>query len=389
MSNDDIFTGATRVMTEDERNPPTQLIERYKSLHTSRAVAAPSRYELRELLGSGSQGVVYLADRVGVEEFRVRAALKFHSPEKYKGDLYEKHMSYVARVAKELAAVQQDHLLDIQNVINLEGIQVMVMEWVDGYDLRQLLRSCTMERLKQRVEPDRFEYVNDVVATQGPHNLRFKPGVAIAILRECLAGLSALHRAGIVHGDLKPANIMVKRTGNTKLVDFGSAFLLNERPEFRTWTPMYTAPEMMENREYTQFSDLASLGYIVIEMLSGVDLFQYAKDQDDLLERKKTLVANLDRILPAEISRDQSLMNLLKGMIQYDPDQRFPSADAADLAEEGAAEFQRNLVKNDLSSEYETEIRLWLEDQSPSMIEHISDSSSGVTQEDATEFDIQ
>ncbi len=53
---------------------------------------------------------------------------------------------------------------------------------------------------------------------------RVKPGMAIAIVRDCLAALAALHREGIVHGDIKPSNIMLKRTGNAKIVDIGSAF---------------------------------------------------------------------------------------------------------------------------------------------------------------------
>ena len=47
--------------------------------------------------------------------------------------------------------------------------------------------------------------------------------MAVAIIRECLAGLAALHREEIVHGDIKPSNIMVKRTGNAKIIDIGSA----------------------------------------------------------------------------------------------------------------------------------------------------------------------
>ena len=57
---------------------------------------------------------------------------------------------------------------------------------------------------------------------------RVKPGIAIAIVRDCLAALAALHREGIVHGDLKPSNIMLKRTGNAKIVDIGSAFEMEQ-----------------------------------------------------------------------------------------------------------------------------------------------------------------
>ena len=54
--------------------------------------------------------------------------------------------------------------------------------------------------------------------------------MAVAIIRECLAGLAALHREEIVHGDIKPSNIMIKRTGNAKIIDIGSALDLNNMP---------------------------------------------------------------------------------------------------------------------------------------------------------------
>ena len=57
-----------------------------------------------------------------------------------------------------------------------------------------------------------------------------KAGVAVAIVRDCLTALAALHRDGIVHGDIKPSNIMLKRTGIAKIVDIGSAFELRDPP---------------------------------------------------------------------------------------------------------------------------------------------------------------
>jgi serine/threonine-protein kinase len=236
------------------------------------------------------------------------------------------------------------------------------MEWVDGFDLRRLLGTQTMLRLRDRVDKERFEYVNDVIVTEGPDKLRLKPGVSIAILRECLAGLAALHRQGIVHGDVKPANIMVKRTGNTKLVDFGSAFVLDSQPVFRTWTPMYAAPELLERGVCDFQSDLASIGYVLIEMLSGVQLFPETSTHDDLLQRKRQLPDQLVELLPDDVGQDAQLLSLIHGLIAVDPQARFESAEDAELTDEGAAEFERQLVKGDLSSEYENEIRLWLDE---------------------------
>ena len=123
-----------------------------------------------------------------------------------------------------------------------------------------------------------------MVVTTGPVQPRLKPGIAIAVMRECLDALSALHRKGIVHGDVKPSNIMLKRTGNAKIVDIGSAIDLNDPPPVRTCTPTYAAPEILERDECTERSDLASLGYVLIELLAGQPLFGGIGSVSQLLE---------------------------------------------------------------------------------------------------------
>ena len=72
--------------------------------------------------------------------------------------------------------------------------------------------------------------------TTGARHPRLKPGIAIAVLRDCLASLAALHREGIVHGDVKPANFLLKRTGNTKVIDIGSAIELRGAAPRRMWS---------------------------------------------------------------------------------------------------------------------------------------------------------
>jgi serine/threonine-protein kinase len=204
--------------------------------------------------------------------------------------------------------------------------------------------------------------LNQVVVTNGPMQPRVKPGVAVAIVRECLAALAALHREGIVHGDVKPANIMLKRAGNSKLIDIGSAYWIEDPPLQKPCTPRYAAPEVLDGAEATPRSDLASLGYVLVEMLSGRPVFPGTLTRSRLLEAKRALPNQLPEILPSEITVNTLLMNFFRGMIAPDPQLRFPSAEAADLVQEGAAAFHRQLVLMNLDAEYDNEIRQWLKE---------------------------
>ena len=201
-----------------------------------------------------------------------------------------------------------------------------------------------------------------MIVTSGPVQPKLKPGIAVAVVRDCLAALAALHREGIVHGDLKPSNIMLKRTGNAKIVDLGSAFDLEKVPPRRTCTPTYAAPEVLEGSECTPRSDLASLGYVLIEILAGAPPFAGLTSFTALLEAKRFLAQRLPHILPEEVVRNDLLMSFCRGLVAPDPMRRFPSAEAADLVKEGAASFHRQLVMSNLASEYDNEIRLWLEE---------------------------
>ncbi|MEX0978324.1 MAG: protein kinase, partial [Pirellulales bacterium] len=198
--------------------------------------------------------------------------------------------------------------------------------------------------------------------TAGPVQPRLKPGIAISIVRDCLAALAALHREEIVHGDVKPSNIMLKRTGNAKIVDIGSAFELTNAPIQRTCTPAYAAPEVLEGADCSPRSDLASLGYVLIEILAGWPPFAGLTTLRELLEAKRVLAQRLPQILPQEVVCNELLMNFCRGLIAPDPMRRFPSAEAADQLKEGAASFHRQLIKGDLAAEYENEIRLWLDE---------------------------
>ena len=357
-------TNATRTRGGSVRDRCSdELLGRYRHILEEQRLSWTEHHRLIRILGSGGQGIVYLSERRSVDNFTLPVAVKVFSPEHYEDErAYDESMGRMARVAAHVAQIQQDNLLDVNNWIDRHRIRMMEMEWVDGFDLSQLMTRRMMDYVHERVSVRRWTYINQVIVTAGPVQPRVKPGIAIAVIRDCLAALAALHREDIVHGDLKPSNIMLKRTGNAKIVDIGSAYDLKDVPCHRTCTPAYAAPEVLEGSECSARSDLASLGYVLIEMLSGAPPFEGKTSFRDLLEAKRFLAQRLPRILPDEVVSSDLLMNFCRGLIAPDPMRRFPSAEAADLLKEGAASFHRQLIKGDLASEYDNEIRLWLEE---------------------------
>ncbi|HEY1186990.1 MAG TPA: serine/threonine-protein kinase [Gemmata sp.] len=314
------------------------------------------------LVGRGGQGVVFFAHREGSDGFVLPVALKVFSPEPYHSPgAYADDMARVAAVAARVAAVQHENLVAVHHFSAHRGVRVMRMEWVDGLDLRQVLTPDTLTRTRARLAPDHLRFVEDVVLTSGPAQPRFKPGVAIHILRDCLAALAALHRDGVTHGDLKPANVMLKRTGSAKVVDIGSAADLRSVEGRRAWSPMYAAPEVLDGAPVTPQSDLASLGYVLVEMMAGRSPFEGAVGVFGLIAAKRTLEHRLAEVLPQEVAGNDLLLSLCRKLVAADPDKRFPGAEAADLGRRGAAAFHRQLVKGDLASEYSNDIRVWLE----------------------------
>lgn len=342
---------------------PNELMGCYEKIIHEKRLSWTKHFKLERLLGRGGQGAVYLSHLCGADDFTIPVALKVFSPERYQDARnYAEAMQRMGRVAARVAQIQHDHLLDVHNFLDRNRIRLMIMEWVDGYDLSRLLASRMLDRIRNRVSAKRWDYINRVIVTAGPDQPRIKPGIAVAIVRDCLSALAALHREGVIHGDIKPSNIMLKRTGSAKIVDLGSAFFMESPPSYRTCTPTYAAPEFLDNGEITPLADLASLGYVLIEMLAGRKPFEGWSDRRQLLEAKRSLPQRLHEILPEDVVCNELLMRFCRGLISLDPMLRFPSAEIAELHKEGAAGFQRQLVIGDLASEYPNEIRVWIEE---------------------------
>lgn len=326
------------------------------------AISWKSEYDVVKQLGQGAQGVVYLARREGVDGYHTNVALKlFHRQPYWSLGQYVDEMQRVAKQAQLITRIQHDNLIAIQNFIAMDETRVLVMEWVDGLDLARLLDLKSLEKLRQSIDQQVWEHLNDVIVTAGEDHCRLKPGIAVDILRGCLSGLSSLHSEGIVHCDLKPANIMVKRTGTKKIIDVDSSCMISEGPFQNRGTPYYMAPELQCGKPVTLAADVASLGYLLLEMLTGRRLFRECQTPEQLLQAKMSLPKRLAQSLPVEVRRDGNLCDLVSKMVAVEPQDRFPDADAVDLDRRGAANYHRNLVKTNLSTDYRRELAWWLE----------------------------
>jgi len=341
----------------------SHLNQQYQKLLDNNRLQWTNRRTFSRCLGIGGQGVVYLSAREGADGFNIPIALKLFSPKPYNSSaLYLNEMGRLSQVASRVARVQDNHLVAVQNFVKRDHIYIMEMEWVDGYDLRSLLTPATFKQIRKQVTSRRWKNINNNVFTKGVQQPRLKPGVAVSILRECLAALAALHRHDIIHCDMKPANIMLKRSGNVKIIDIGSAIDLNNLPPNQPCTPTYAAPEVLLGERATPQSDLASLGYILIEVITGFQPFANLK-YSQLVKAKQNILQQLPQWFPTEeFALSEPLMKLIHRLVHPDPSERFQSAENADLGADGAADFHRLLVKSDLPSDYENELRLWIEE---------------------------
>jgi outer membrane protein assembly factor BamB len=201
-----------------------------------------SRYRIERALDSGDEPSVYLAHQVGLDR---PVALKFFSPGTMAA---EEALSRFLAEARLLGQLRHQNVVEIYDVV-AEPVPYVVMEHVDGSNLRQIL------------------------ARRGPLPLH---DVFSIILQVC-DGLVFIHERGVIHGNLKPENILVDRSGWAKITDLGLAshLLSGERigqgtgSGLRIGTPAYMAPELVEGRPGTPQTDLYALGVVLYELLVG------------------------------------------------------------------------------------------------------------------------
>src|SRR6266852_8764178 len=199
------------------------------------------RYDVQRALGKGATGTVYLAR----DTFTGReVALKTIEPEVFRdpefGAVYRSQFRNEASLAGKL---RHPHIAAILDALVQEDSGYIAMEYVPGGDL------------SGHVTPDRLLPVADV----------------LQICFKCCGALEYASREGIVHSDIKPANLMIAEGTEVKISDFGAAYLRKSQAvqTAAMGSPYYMSPEQIAGKELDFHSDMYSLGVSIYELLTG------------------------------------------------------------------------------------------------------------------------
>ena len=327
------------------------LIAKYDSVSRLDRIHWSTNLRLIREIGRGGQGTVFLAERVGADGFNLPVAVKVFSPEPYlRPEDYDQDMRRVAKIASKVAAIQNEHLLSVNHFLDRNRIRVMIMERIEGYDLRKLLTPKMLGIVQDRVSEKRWTRIQKNLVCPGREQPKLNPIQALFVIQGCLAGLKSMHEHGLVHGDVKPANIMINRCGSAKLIDIGSAADETVPAKFKACTPAYAAPEVLDGQSPTMSSDLVSLGYVFMELVAGKPLFRNVDDLAKLSDEKRHVASALiDLFGEIEKNTDELVavcMELVTAADEYD-----------------AANRITNLIdETGLLANRQNELPIWLEE---------------------------
>jgi len=203
------------------------------------------RYQILEMLGRGGMGEVWHAFDL---KLRVEVALKA-----LRGDLFksERRLELLRQEVRAAREVVSPNVCRIFDLIEVEGRELVSMEYVDGATLLGVLQE------------------------RGPLDLKEAQDIA----SQFLAGLEAIHKVGLIHRDIKPENIMLTRAGRVVVMDFGLARQETEGGGSVSGTPAYMAPEQAAGQTVDARADVYAAGVVLAEMVSPEGIKSYESRQ--------------------------------------------------------------------------------------------------------------
>jgi tetratricopeptide (TPR) repeat protein/TolB-like protein/predicted Ser/Thr protein kinase len=253
------------------------------------------RFRIENRVGRGGMGEVYRALDTRLKR---QVALKRLTPALRNDPLYRRRFLEEAENASRLS---DPHVAAIYDVLDENGEIFLVMEFVEGETLRQrLTRPVTLE-------------------------------IFFDIGTQCAEALIAAHRAGVVHGDIKPENIMLTPDGQVKILDFGLAKNLPSSEESATidragtfaGTPAYMAPEVLMEIAPDGRADIFSLGVVFYEVLTARHPFHansFMATCDRIRRENPAPIRTLNANVPAQ------LQEIVTEMLAKSPGKRYASA---------------------------------------------------------------
>jgi len=259
-------------------------------------------YELRDKLGEGGMGAVYLAHDATLDR---SAAIKVIRIESLSAEGKERFL----REARACSRINHPNIITVYAAGEDQGTPFMAMEYIDGRTLRDVMHD-------------------------GPVAWR----TATTWLVHLLDALARLHREGIVHRDLKPENIMVTRDGVIKLMDFGLAHFTTQtaitQDNVVLGTATYMSPEQVTGKRLDARSDLFSITTIYQEMITGK--YPFAGDSP------MAVMYAIRNEPPAPFSAPEpdfpaALLPVVARAFEKEPDQRYPDAESLRAAVLAAA----------------------------------------------------
>ena len=253
------------------------------------------RYRLGDRLGAGGMAEVFRGTITGAEGFAREVAIKRVLPGL--SDIGQFGAMFVseARIASKLSHANIVHVMDFDR--DSDGHLFLAMELVDGRDL-------------------------DAILEAGP----VPPSIAVFAITEVLRGLGYAHDRGVVHRDVSPRNVLVSWDGAIKVTDFGIA---KARDATISTTirgkPGYMSPEQARGARVDGRSDLFAVGVMLWELLAGIPLFPGSTHEAiaQLLFRKIPRPSQVRPGIAADVEA------IAMRLLARDPDERYPSAEAA------------------------------------------------------------
>lgn len=267
-----------------------------------------SRYEVGAEIGSCAFATTYRGRdlRLG----RV-VAIKILRPDHAQDEAYVRRFEREARVA---ASVSHGNVVDTYDVGQHDGLLYIVMQVIDGEDLKQLIT----------------------------RHAPVPPARAIGLTQQILAGLGAIHRAGIIHRDIKPQNVLLDRDGVVHVADFGIAQPSMEAGlttnGMTVGTASYMAPEQAQGARLGRATDLYAVGVVLYELLTGQPPFAGPTALALMVAHIQTAPVPPSQRAPSQ-SISRALDSVVMRALAKHPDDRFP--DATSMARALVAAIER------------------------------------------------